>query len=110
MFQPDKPADLIAKPVEAKPFTLESLIAWLETKKGDEEYSVYDTDGGACGCLFAQYAVHRGYDANFDGYVALLKGAGTFPSDPVECVSCNEPYTFGAALLRARAYQAKVVV
>lgn len=113
MFQPDKLADIIAKPVEAKPapFTLESLIAWLETKQADEEYC-YSRTGE---CLIAHYL------KEVCGYARPNIGS-TFYSDldgPVRMrdlppkwddIALRGPHTFGAALIRARAYQARGAV
>ena len=92
-----------AKTVTSDPFTLESLIAWLEKQPSNKTYCFMDTGG----CLFHQYFTAAGFD------VAGVGGTGIrFKSDPERRIrfTCDEfrsiasiePHTFGAALTRAR--------
>lgn len=100
MFEPGKLADLISRKASPDPFMLESLIAWLRTKDGAEQYPWVNIRK----CVMAQF---RDYVAWKGSYTSLLGEMGV--SDPVkfECaVTAPLPHTFGAALLRARAYQA----
>jgi hypothetical protein len=91
--------------VEADPFSLDALIAWLEKQPGETEYDYRDTDNKHGGCLFSRYAVFLGYSADFDGYADMIGAWGTFPGDPFEesRLAVSEPHTLGAALQRARA-------
>lgn len=76
------------------PLALTSLIAWLETKDPNETYSFLSCNH----CLNAQYMRHLGYtrpelnismwrDLHSKGFVTIASG---------------RPWTFGAALERAR--------
>lgn len=82
-----------AKTVTSDPFTLESLIAWLEKQPAAVTYNWHDCNGA---CLIGIYfAVHgHPWDArrycNFTDFNTRSDIAGT------------EPFTFGAALTRAR--------
>lgn len=83
------------------PFTLESLIAWLEKRPADNEYCYTETGE----CLLAQY-----FSAS--GYGPVLMGANEFgrkgiaESIPLPVgfnkIALGYPRTFGAALERAR--------
>lgn len=98
-------------PVRLDPFSLESLIAWLEKQDGDAEYCWF----GRGHCLYAQYALAMGLgksqftfnliafgNSAYNNLIAGMRekydsGAGepfnlAFPS----------PHTFSAALSRAR--------
>ena len=75
---------------KADPFTLESLIAWLETRNPDERYDW--TDGATCMC--AQY---------FNVGALWDSQPGVRPDG----LAVVHPWTFGAALERARAELAK---
>lgn len=102
MFQPDKLADLIAsKPVTPAPFTLESLIAWLEMKAPDENYNWDDCHGR---CLISQYI----YSTGGNGFTGYTNGVDRFEYNGVTAakIAMPQPWTFGAALSRARAYAA----
>lgn len=89
MFITDKNLMSPAEPVvEAKVFTLESLIAWLETKDPDEFYCFVEKGD----CLVAQWAGLKDLksfeidEATFDGCLDI---------------AANFPHTFGHALSRA---------
>ena len=86
----------IIKP--ADPFTLEALIAWLETKEPEEMYC-YTSNGH---CLIAQYLEH--HNIPFEGVV----GDGYYydknlnrHKTPFHQIAVTKPRTFGAALQRA---------
>jgi hypothetical protein len=87
---------------KADPFTLESLIAWLEKQPAATEYRYADIYG----CLICKYLTainipfHSAGGCNFQPAALCepriaLNGFGPVTSKP--------PYTFGAALTRARA-------
>ncbi|MBR0868900.1 hypothetical protein JQ633_00910 [Bradyrhizobium tropiciagri] len=81
---------------KADPFTLESLIAWLETQPSNTEYDWINCDA----CLCGQYV--RAITGNdFPSGVTIY--AHMF-ADHVEYgdVASERPWTFGAALDRAR--------
>lgn len=79
------------KQTKADPKSLQSFIAWLETKNPDESYSYMNCRGA---CLVGQYMAHHGVvwsSAGFDEF-----------ADPFNNIAASGPYTFGAALERAR--------
>lgn len=93
------------------PFTLESLIAWLQTKPSDETYEWYNRETP---CLFAQYGAAMDLDRllpgseirhSATGYLTVLMGMrkhyGILSCEPFNLAS-PAPHTFGAALTRAR--------
>lgn len=82
--------------VEAKPgvFSVESLIAWLETQDSAREYEWANCEGF---CLLSQYLTAMGKHPATD-YKHL--------DVEMRCeVACALPYTFGAALDRARKFR-----
>lgn len=87
---------------KADPFTLQSLIAWLKTKRRGERYCYLDHGR----CLLGQYFTACGYknveafsDAIFDH-----ADAENVPYPKVfNRIACDGERTFGAALERARA-------
>jgi hypothetical protein len=92
-----------AKQAETKadPFTLESLIAWLEKQPANSTYPFYNCRGE---CLFSQYLAHCGFakrpvDYDREGF----RGWDILHNDPLRGIAETEPWTFGAALKRARA-------
>lgn len=84
--------------VKADPFSLESLIAWLEKQPADQHYDYCDGDN----CLTAQYLTHCGFKEVFLT-VERLKNLGWYyiASGWHTRNGCGER-TFGAALERAR--------
>ena len=88
-------------------FTMESLIAWLEKRDPSEPYDHADPRN----CLFAQYFRDHGYPkARCGGDYVRLYGSGTvftrdFPDGWIH-IFAAAPYTFGAALERARTVHA----
>lgn len=90
------------KPVETDPLKLESLIAWLEKMPAKKAYDFYNCKGE---CLYGLYMASHGFSWVESG------GAGERPSTQARSDFCDkvylevaaeEPYTFGAALSRAR--------
>lgn len=94
--------------VKADPFSLDSLIAWLETQPSDKEYCYLDNGH----CLLGQYFTAMGFNG-------VQVGGGDFDHEFAENVRFPEILgdvaygdlitsdyvrTFGAALHRARAY------
>lgn len=72
--------------------TLAGMVAWLETKGPDETYNWADCRGR---CLVYQYAASIGTSISrmsIKQYNALDNG-----------IAMNRPWTFGAALARAKA-------
>lgn len=103
MFKLDKnlcpPSAPAPVEVEARPYSLEHLAAWLETMPPKESYCYSNTGH----CLIAQYFMHAGiafqniggtmwYDANTIRH--------DLPDDLIE-ISRHHPRTFGGALSRA---------
>jgi hypothetical protein len=84
---------------ETDPCSLDSLITWLENKPSGTQYNFYDRKGR---CLLSQYladAMPKTYWAT--AYIRLTRLA------PItETLARQTPWTFGAALERARALQA----
>lgn len=77
----------------ANPFSLESLIAWLEKQPPDANYDWSD----AAKCVLGQFAAAMGADD------AELESLSLSNIEPFDNVALDSPYTFGAALERARA-------
>lgn len=90
---------------ETKPdvFSLEGLIAWLETQPPETEYNFMDCNGG---CLIGQYLLANGQE-NFrkwhDVPPPLCAVAGQSACKDDGSPAGEEGLTFGAALSRARA-------
>ena len=85
--------------VEAKPLSLDGLIAWLERQPAGDSYNWHDCNGG---CLIAQYGFAVGIDrldADCKGIDAIFGGNGGSYSE----ICGSAPFTFGAALKRALA-------
>jgi hypothetical protein len=79
--------------VKADPFSLESLIAWLEKQPTNVAYDWDDCDGG---CLIGLYGNAIGIGERWKQFHSNL-----FESDRLYIAS-RAPHTFGAALDRAR--------
>jgi hypothetical protein len=85
------------------PWSMASFIAWLEQKPADEKYCYVETGR----CLIAQYLLHLGHE-----FVSVGPGGRYSLSLPIQDdhqapkpiwqVAICEPWTFGAALKRAR--------
>jgi hypothetical protein len=91
-------------PVETKPdvFSLEGLIVWLEKQPEQMEY-----DWGRPGwCLIAKYLRAAGLDVvsvNVPGTCALVNERNPEMTEQMADVAVGRPWTYGAALTRARA-------
>lgn len=87
--------------IKADPFSLESLIAWLEKQPAEGEYNYYDN----CGCMLHQYfsAVNLPGLDWISGWDIVLKDGSQirFPRGFWEAAT-HSPSTFGGALTRAR--------
>lgn len=81
-------------------FSLEGLIAWLETQDPATEYDYSDCFGM---CLIGQYLAARGVPWEEERYGDFL----TLPARVTIASGCSAPFgeTYGAALDRARALQ-----
>ncbi len=103
MFQPDKLADLISKPAQkADPFSLRSLVEWLERQDGAKEY---DADSPRV-CLLGQYVAAVGGSYSPGSYTIGQLCVGTIGGEGLPMgtysTAIKFPHTFGAALQRAR--------
>jgi len=93
---------------KADPFSLESLIAWLEKQPADGVYCYADTGH----CLISQHFKAAGFGPR------IAVGVGSFCTAPLRSerwsrdnnypsafddIAVARPRTFGAALTRARA-------
>lgn len=91
------------KPAETKtnPFTLESLIAWLETMPADTEYPYMNVQE----CIACQYLQAHGYQRPWEGPDAglALYARAMGGEDNYFKIAQSGRWTFGAALERARA-------
>lgn len=88
---------------KADPFTLENLVAWLETQDPTTEYEVLEPSI----CLMGQFASSQGsHDPEFVSMRLTDDLVGPFCRIAFGRL-CGGPYTFGAALERARAELAK---
>lgn len=86
---------------ETKPdvFSLESLIAWLETMPGDGVYC-YNDNGG---CMLARYFIEHGFSRiSVGGHSVTIDGDWQLLPDSFANIPVEYPRTFGAALARAR--------
>lgn len=106
MFQPDKLADLISEdrcagPKKADPHSLDTLVAFFETKNPAEQYAWYCPNG----CAFGQY---RDSVRKAGGFKEFMMLNMIFGDDAYRAIGKPEPHTFGAALERARAYCAAI--
>ena len=76
-------------------FSVAGLIAWLETQDPETEYDYNDCSGN---CLMGRYA--RAMGTNF----TVLHGH--FFDNGNLGLACSTPWTYGAALARAKAMAA----
>ena len=83
--------------VKADPYSLESLIAWLEKQPASMDYCFRDNGN----CLLTQYV--RSYKPE-----TVWMGIYQFPHDLIH-VAWVEPHTFGDALQRARVALARSI-
>lgn len=85
---------------KADPFTLESLIAWLEKQPAEKSYNFNCVNGT---CLAGQY---------FRATIGKLPGDWwsrfmSFTGGSRSYIATREPWNFGAALERARQFAAE---
>jgi hypothetical protein len=83
--------------------SLDSLIAWLETKDPDQSYDYFS----GVTCLCAQYYRAKGYwfVLAFNIYFSHGLGNATLLPRGFDFIASVQPHTFGSALKRARAKQ-----
>jgi len=79
--------------IKADPFSLESLIAWLEKQPTDASYNWHNCEGG---CLIGLYGSALGLGDGWMDFHTKLYKAGQLS------IASQKPHTFGAALKRAR--------
>lgn len=84
--------------VKADPLTLQSLIAWLETKPPDEIYCYVDQGRS----LAAQYNIEIGRKYAVYSLFDPPETDETKFDYALEWISCDGRQTFGATLSRAR--------
>lgn len=87
--------------VKADPYSLESLIAWLEKQPTEQKYCFMDNGG----CLFFKYFSAMGvpvYSVGGDYYRTESGGDRHFFPDNFSRIAAGEPHDIGAALSRAR--------
>jgi hypothetical protein len=104
-----------AEPPKQDPFTISSLISWLEKQPPEQAYDHLDNQY----CLLAQYFKAMGLQGVHMGYCTLTTRSGhatftrTVPIHFQQIAydtarnSCRN-YTFGAALIRAKKYEEKI--
>jgi hypothetical protein len=85
--------------IKSDPFSLESLVAWLETRRENEKYRPWDLSS----CLLGQWSKSNGLDKK----QILVKSYELGRTEPFLTIASidgpqGEPHTFGAALNRAR--------
>ena len=84
---------------ETDPFSLDSLIVWLENQPAGKQYDFNDRRGR---CLLCQYLADAAPGVYWcRAYIKITRSA-----PETELVARQTPWTFGAALERARALQA----
>ena len=91
----------------AKPdvFSVEGLLAWLDTQDPATEYDYFDTDD----CLLCRYGRARGLKVKWAGGNSIRIGRirhEVFPENTF--IACADPWTYGAAAQRCRDYLARV--
>jgi hypothetical protein len=85
------------------PLSLGSLIAWLETKSPTQHYDYRNCDGE---CLYGQYMASHGIawqESGATGNLDAPKKRSDFCCLVYHEIARPLPWTFGAALERARA-------
>lgn len=81
-------------------FSLHGLVAWLGQQ---ETQARYDFDNCRGACLLSQYLKASGAHYFGDGqYYDLCQALGRGNSSDGQAIASNEPWTYGAALSRAR--------
>lgn len=93
--------------ISPAPLSMGDLAAWLETKAPHEQYKSYD----AARCLLTQFVRARGYRRPIFTSRSVFEyrrlgfwiAKGQYSPDLYDLVAVQRPWTFGAALERARA-------
>lgn len=88
--------------IKTDPLTFESLIAWLEKMPADGAYNYEDCSGK---CLYGLYMAAHGIAWEESGACSQLDSGperATFCDLVYAKVAASRPWTFGAALDRAR--------
>jgi len=90
-----------AKTVTSDPFSLESLIAWLEKQPAEKKYDWSSADE----CLLGQWCKFNGLKGAAAREKSLVLGAPVNFLEPIYQTALGSLHecTFGAALTRARA-------
>jgi hypothetical protein len=83
----------------ADPFSLDSLIVWLEKRPASGQYNFHDRRGRCMLCQYLADVMPQVYWAT--AYIKLTR-----LNRATETLARQTPWTFGAALERARALQA----
>jgi hypothetical protein len=88
---------------KADPFSLDSLIAWLEQQPAENRYCYADNGK----CLLGRYFTAKGFKAVnvWSSGVSYQGGDAGLPPH-FNDIAVYTPHTFGAALERARAARA----
>lgn len=86
--------------VKADPLSMEGLIAWLEKQPAAKRYNYNNCQGK---CLYGQYMAAHGVVWEESGATENRTARGEFCSLVYGTVASCRPWTFGAALKRARA-------
>ena len=85
--------------VKADPFSLDSLIAWLETKPAGASYDYMCN----CNCLLAQYFAQAGFlNVEASGFHFYHAGGEHGLPKHFNEIAVNSPWLYGAALARAK--------
>ena len=83
-------------------FTLDNLIAWLETKDPTMPYNFHWPDS----CLLGQWARNEditAFNIQIEGSFVYKVNEERWDLFSFNPIACQEPWTFGAALERAKA-------
>lgn len=93
----DAPKVEVTKPEK---ISLEGVIQWLETKDPNTEYNWLDCKGM---CLLGQYLTAQGDTHWTNNYLELSQVKTNGPMGVLAEIAWTSPFTFGAALGRAKA-------
>ena len=80
-------------------FSLQGLIAWLETQPAETEYEYTNTSD----CLLCRYFKARGVPVSYMGGVRWFDHTGNAHPLPDGLRAAPHAHTYGAALARAKA-------
>lgn len=87
--------------VQTRPdaLTIKGVISWLEKQNPNEPYNYMNCAGR---CLYGQYMAHHGYSWNEADKAPARSAITSFQMEVYCKVAAAAPFTFGAALKRAR--------